>query len=781
MKNLAFALLLAAAPAFAGDLRLFNASDQPVTAKIGCAGGSTLAVVAAHDFTDASGDDCRVVSAAPLTVLRLESNENIEWQLAEAEPNESCPATAPLFLPPNGCRLGSAIASVAPVDGAAYSWSIDGGSILSGEGTEHILIALEGGNVARVSAAITKNGCTTTATGVMALHDALRIAALDPGKGNVNEPRTVTWVYANGEPSTQVLSGPDFPQPVTLDPSARSYTFTPLTAGDHEVVLQASLAQLLGRSRAAGHGGGGASSCGTARASSAFHVDCTRPETNISVPGSVGRGKPFLASITLAPGSSAAWKISNATPETATGDSVTITPNNDNPIEVSVTVTAVGGCSATASAHVVIDLTGVCDNPTVKVAIKENDCGGTIVEAIFTGKPPFRGTWSDGVPFLSNGFTVDRVVPSGTVTYSVATFSDTYCAGAASNAVTLTAKKPTVTLSPSGFCAGKSTTVTAAFTGTPPFSGRWSDGTAFSTSSATLQRNVSNGGPLSMTFGDANCSGLTSQTVDLQQPGTATLAFVNGAPACVTTSTKLAVTIAGGTPPYKVTWSDGYVQQSNTSPIERNAYNYTGVYGITRVQDLGCELVLANAIVGAPAAPIPYFSINAYYWPICTGTEYSAVLNSFVSIPAGGSLLWTVENGTITSGQGTTLVKFIPTNPGTSLRVTATLTIAGCPNSYQDYPPPIVAQVKPAQIALSSTSTKAGTPVTITVTGDTQYYTVSASVRPDLLLFVSKPSTNVTVWKYTPAASGTVTFTVHESGTCNGTYVDSSAALTVTP
>jgi hypothetical protein len=778
MKKLALALLLAAAPAFAGDLRLFNASDQPVSARISCAGGTTSAVVAPHDFADASGDDCRVVSAAPLTVLRLESNDNIEWQLAEAEPNESCPATAPLFLPPNGCRFGSAIASVAAVDGAAYSWSIDGGSILSGEGTEHILISLEGGNSARVSAAVTKNGCTTTATGVMALHDALRIAALDPGKGNVNEPRTVTWSYANGEPSAQVLSGPDFPQPVTLDPAARSYTFTPLTGGDHEVVLQASLAQLLGRSRAAGHGGGGASSCGTARASSAFHVDCTRPETNIAVPGSVSRGKPFLASIALAPGSTASWKISNATPETATGDSVSITPNNDNPIDVGVTVTAVGGCSATGSAHVVIDLTGVCDNPTVKVAVKENDCGGTIVEAAFTGKPPFRGTWSDGVPFLTNGFTADRVVTSGTVTYSVATMSDAYCNAAASNAVTATVKKPTVTLTPSNVCAGKSTTVTAAFTGTPPFSGRWSDGTAFSTASATLQRNVANGGPLSMTFGDANCSGLISQTVDLQQPGTATLAFENGAPSCVTLTTKLAVTITGGTPPYKVTWSDGFVQQSNAALVERNAYNYSGVYGITRVQDLSCDLILGNAIVGGPSTPIPVFGIYTS-GGFCTGSEYTASLVS--GIPSGGSLVWAVENGTISAGQGTTIMKFVPTNGGATLRVTATLTVAGCPNAYQYFPAPITAQFKPAQIALSPSTVNVGQPVTITVTADTPQNYVSVSARSDLLVFVSRPSTNVTVWKYTPATAGNVTVTVLEIGACSGTNVYATGTITATP
>lgn len=779
MKQLSFALLLAAAPLAAGDLRLFNASDKAVAATIGCAGGTSEMVVAPHAFADASGDDCRVAAAAPLLVLRMESNDVVEWQIAEAAPNDSCPSSAPLFLPANGCRFGSAIAAVTPVDGAAYSWSVDGGSILSGAGTERVLIALEGGDSARVSAAVTKNGCTTTASGVMALHDALHIATFDAGKGNVNEPRTVSWTYANGTPATQVLSGPDFAQPVTLDPGARSYTFTPQTAGDHEVVLQASMAEVLGRSRAAGHGGGSASSCNLARASASFHVDCTRPDTTINVPGSVSRGKAFQASVALAPGSTASWTIANGTPATATGDTVSITPNNDNPVEVGVTVVATGGCTASASAHVVIDLTGTCDNPTAKVSIKENDCGGSIATAVFTGKPPFHGTWSDGTPFQTGGFSVDRTLASGTATYAISAFSDAYCAGAASNSVTMTAKKPTVTLASSSLCAGKSTTVTATFTGAPPFNGRWSDGTFFTTSSTTLQRTVSAGGPLSMTFGDANCSNITSQSLDLAPPGTATLAFENGSAACaVAGSTKLDVTISGGTPPYKVTWSDGYVQQSNASPIVRTAYNYTGVFGITRVQDLSCDLNIANAIVSAQATPVPLFGFNSSYWPFCAGVEYIAFLSPN-GIPSGGSLSWGVENGTILSGQGTSQLHFTPVGSSGYVRVTATLTVNGCPMTYQDYAS-IAAQYDPAQIALSSSTTSVGQPVTVTVTAATPNYYVSVTPRTgDSLTLQSNVSTTKSIWKFTPGSTGSVTFAVQETGACNGTNVKSSAQITV--
>src|SRR5204863_476786 len=85
--------------------------------------------------------------------------------------------------------FGSAVAAVAAVDGATYSWSVDGGSILSGAGTERILIAIEGGNALRVTAAIAKDGCTTTAAGVMALHDAFTIKTLDAGSGDAGQRR----------------------------------------------------------------------------------------------------------------------------------------------------------------------------------------------------------------------------------------------------------------------------------------------------------------------------------------------------------------------------------------------------------------------------------------------------------------------------------------------------------------------------------------------------------------------------------------------------------------
>jgi hypothetical protein len=120
----------------------------------------------------------------------------------------------------------------------------------------------------------------------------------------------------------------------------------------------------------------------------------------------------------------------------------------------------------------------------------------------------------------------------------------------------------------------------ATFTGAPPFSGTWSDGVAFATSSTTLQRSVTSGGPLSLTFSDANCGSKTSAALQFIQPGTASLGFNGQPPSCLlgnqVRAFDLAVTVTGGAPPFRVTWFDGVVQTASASPIVRTVYPNAG-------------------------------------------------------------------------------------------------------------------------------------------------------------------------------------------------------------
>jgi len=772
MKTLSFALLLAAAPVLAGDLRLFNPTDDAAVATIACGGVSSARTVAPHELIDVVGDDC---SASGPLVFRIETRNGVEWQQLQAAPADACAATAPLMLPLTGCRFGSAVAAVAAVDGATYSWSVDGGSILSGAGTERILIAIEGGNTLRVTVAIAKDGCTTAAAGVMALHDAFTIKTLDPGSGAVGQPRTIAWSFASGEPSTQILSGTDFPSPVSLPPGARSYTFTPSTGGDREVILDASLATALpGRSRAAGRGTGSASSCGVARAKASYHIDCIRPAVDINVPGSVGTGKAFIARVALPPGSTAAWTIANATPASAVGESVTITPSGTMAVDISVTVTTNGGCAASATAHVVVNQ--ACDNPTATLSVLRNDCAAAVLQARFTGTPPFRGAWENGQPFLTSDSLLDRPV-SASGTYSISQFQDATCVGSSGGSASITVKTSAVALTaPNGLCAGGSAKAVATFSGAPPFTGTWSDGVTFATSSTTLQRSVTTGGPLSLTFSDANCGPKTSAALPFIQPGTASLAFNSQPPTCLLGNLvrpfDLAVTVTGGAPPYKVTWFDGFVQTASASPILRTVYpNAYGAAAITRVQDLTCDLAISNGAVSVPLVPGVYIELSTYSSYLCPGVQYSAY--DWGSVPPGATLNWRVTNGTIVSGQGTTTLVFKAGTTGSNMTVSCDLTFAGCTNTGDvtrpvHGPTPANVGINPGAVAVGQKAT-----ITILLASDTQSYTVTSSSPTDHPVFVYGQG-----WSYTPTVKGDVTITVRVTGTC-GITADTAVPLSV--
>jgi hypothetical protein len=199
---------------------------------------------------------------------------------------QSCPQTLQLQLAPTGCRLGSAIAAVDAVDGATYSWTVQGGTLVAGAGSERIVIALGSGQTVKVSVLVNSPSCgPQSATGLMALQDPFTIKSIAvTGGTHAGQARTITWSYQNGEPAAQILTGSDFAQPVVLSAAARSYTYTPSMYGDKSVFLDASTVPLPGRTRAVAHGGAPASSCSSARAEAKFHVDCNTPDAAISAP-----------------------------------------------------------------------------------------------------------------------------------------------------------------------------------------------------------------------------------------------------------------------------------------------------------------------------------------------------------------------------------------------------------------------------------------------------------------------------------------------------------------
>ena len=701
-----------------------------------------------------------------------------------------CPTPA-LSLPLTGCRSGTVVAAVTPVDGAVYSWTIEGGTLLSGAGTERVLIAVGSGLTLKVTATINAPSCgVQNAAGVMALRDPFVIKSISAGSGAAGAPRTISWSYDNGTPAAQLLTGTDFPAPVTLPAAARSYTYTPSLYGDKSVVLQASTTALSGRSRAAGSGSGGvASSCTSARAETRYHVDCTTPVASVEAPAATGVGIAFTARVRLAPGTSAAWTIAGGAPATAAGDSVTITPLGADPVDVRVTVSA-DTCKATAAKQVRVDAAlGCATPPSAKLALLSSDCDKGIIGVNLTGTPPFTGAWSDGQTFTVSDRAFQRSV-SNSGDYAIASLHDALCSGQGANSVKF-APGPTATVSTNGLsCLGTGADAAAVltFTGTPPFLGEWSDSVAFNTTDTRLERKITEPANLTLKwFRDANCPGTFSGHAAFGTGGTADLKLDAPANGCLAlgdpaTPYALARVELTGTPPFNVVWSDGYEQGVTASPAVRTFVPPSGaIYQVSIVsaRDATCDLRLLNTSANLGVTRFPVVTAPVQ---VCPGIAYTATVTN---PSTNGAYSWRIDRGRITGGQGTQKVEFTPNdNERKSITLYADFTDPRSCTGTNALPIKIYAAPEPVTVSVSPATIKLGQTTTVTLSLDptlsqSDVWTDAPTYQFIGFCYGSKTSCTFT---YTPSVSGTLT--LHGRGYPNCVafnYSEATATLTVNP
>ena len=223
MKLRAFAVLFVSASAFAvevpSDLRIYNSDATTVRVAVSCGDRVHNLMIEAHASADVVAEElsCGAANASvdsdrPVVVTRMPRTE-IEQQILRTD--SACDEIA-LQLPSSGCRFGVASAAVAPVAGASYSWAIEGGSFLSGIGSERVLVALGNSATTKVTVVISSPSCTSTAAGVITLRDAATVSALASTGGLAGAPVTITWSYPGTSPAKQALSGTRFPTPVIV-------------------------------------------------------------------------------------------------------------------------------------------------------------------------------------------------------------------------------------------------------------------------------------------------------------------------------------------------------------------------------------------------------------------------------------------------------------------------------------------------------------------------------------------------------------------------------------
>lgn len=142
----------------------------------------------------------------------------------------------------------------------------------------------------------------------------------------------------------------------------------------------------------------------------------------------------------------------------------------------------------------------------------------------------------------------------------------------------------------------------------------------------------------------------------------ATASVSGGASTCAGQSAQVQASLTGA-PPWSVSWSDGQAETGlTTSPVTRTVSPVvTTTYTVTALTDAvgagisgGEATVTVNPVPGTPA-------ITA---PARVGTQ-SPNWEASVAEHAGSTYAWTIGNGTITSGQGTSRVVFTSGGTGT--------------------------------------------------------------------------------------------------------------------
>lgn len=213
--------------------------------------------------------------------------------------------------------------------------------------------------------------------------------------------------------------------------------------------------------------------------------------------------------------------------------------------------------------------------------------------------------------------------------------------------------------------------VRASFTGTPPFAGRWSDGTEFRTSADYTHHEFSTTGTYGMPeFHDASCFGATtgSPTVSMLRP-TVKLTAVQGCAGGELTATFT------GTPPFRGTWSDGQPFTTSSFTLTRTATE--GSWSVQNLTDASCTTTTAssNAVTFGPPP-------NAWVdeQPGCYLADYPGAWGSIFARITGGTAPYVFEwtDGVVTTSQTSQVYRQTSENVNAKTFELKRATAAGC-------------------------------------------------------------------------------------------------------
>jgi len=323
----------------------------------------------------------------------------------------------------------------------------------------------------------------------------------------------------------------------------------------------------------------------------------------------------------------------------ATGASLTASPNSTT--LYTVTFTATGGCSGTATGVITVNPTPVltvnsptiCDGQSATLTATSTVPGGTFI-------------WNPGAA-TTNSITVN---PLTTTSYTVNYSTPSGCSATAVTSTVTVNPTPNVTVNNATICNGQTATLTATPT-VPGGTYTWSNGS--STQSINVNPATTTTYTVNYSTGAGCAAPVASGTVTVNPTPTITATSATicaGQSAILNASTNT----QGGT----FTWNPGGIIGSTLNASPQNTTTYTLSY----VSGAGC--VSNNATGTITVNPVASVTVNSD--TICDGN--STTLTATPSIP-GGTFLW--NNGATT--------QTITVSPNTTTTYTVDYTsAAGC-------------------------------------------------------------------------------------------------------
>ena len=480
------------------------------------------------------------------------------------------------------------------------------------------------------------NGATTQSI-VVSSSGTFSVQATDgSGCSATSAPASVT-VYAPPAAPVITTSGP-----TALCPSG-SVTLTASAASSwlwsNGATTQSITVSIAGSYSVQAFDGNG---CGATSAPVNVTTDAAPPVPAITASGPTTFCSGGNVTLTSTPATSYLW--SNG----ATTQSIVVNTAGS----YSVQVFNAGGCSST-SAPTPVTVNPPPPTPTITAGGPTTFCAGSSVP--LTASSAASWLWSNGA--TSQGIVVTT---SGTFTVTV---TDGNGCSSTSAPLTVTATPlPAATITPDGpttFCAGDDVTLTAS----NGSSWLWSNG------AVTQSIVVNSSGTFSVQVTSGTCSA-TSAPVSVSVTPAPNAPITGPGPVCATTTghtgsvpsqpgASYAWTIGGGT----ITGGLG------TNTITFTAGSFGSVTLAVTVTAAGCS---TSTTFPVPILPPPVVAITAP-----ASALFGELVTASVPTQAGATFVWSVTNGTISTGQGTRSVKITAGSSGTSMNVSLLATSSG--------------------------------------------------------------------------------------------------------